>query len=83
MDLIRHMCGQDLERGAGPQGAYFVLVFASEDAERGDYEEVQVCPQCGEDLCDTDCTDLGGVPLYINNQSKWSIERRRARGWST
>jgi hypothetical protein len=80
MELIKHMCGQELERGAGRQGAYFLLVIQPMQ-RRGEYREVQACPNCGEPLCDTECTDLGGTPLSIPNQTEWSKQRRRELGW--
>ena len=80
MQPIRHMCGCQLERGSGRQGAYFMRVLT--DDEHVTLVETKECPKCHDRaLCDTDMTDLAGNPLYIPDQTDESKERRRNRGW--
>jgi len=74
MQMINHLCGQDLERGSGPHGVYLV----AKPSGRVHHIDVQTCPQCGETLCDTDCTDRAGVPLVVDSPTEWSIARRAA-----
>jgi len=76
MQVIRHLCGQPLERCAGPQGSY--LAAKPSGHARVHHVAVQTCPRCGEPLADTDCTDRNGVPLVVDNPSAWSIARRAA-----
>lgn len=75
MQLIQHLCGRELERCSGSQGAYL------DRGEDGQAVIVERCPDCGEALCDTDCTDRRGTPLPVENQTDWSRDRRRSRGW--
>jgi hypothetical protein len=74
---IKHMCGCEIERSNHPIGGYYM--YGDKDGDP--VVATDMCPQCGEVLCDTDCTTLDGEVLFINNQSEWSKERRRDRGW--
>lgn len=76
MQMMNHLCGQELERGTGPHGAY--LAAKPIGHARVHHVEVECCPRCGETLCDTDCTDRSGAPLVVNSPSAWSSERRAA-----
>jgi len=76
MQSVTHICGQPLERGAGPQGLYFQAIPVNETRER--YEDVNSCPRCHEALCDTDLLDSSGSPLAVLNPTAWSINRRAA-----
>ena len=51
MQVIRHLCGQPIERCAGPQGSY--LAAKPSGHARVHHVEVQACPTCGESLCDS------------------------------
>lgn len=78
MRPIIHMCGYALERSDHPQGAFYNMV-----GEQGSRTPVvvQTCPQCGESLCDTESREVSGEPIFIPNQSDWSIQRRKELGW--
>ena len=41
-------------------------------------QELYVCPQCGESLCDTDMRGADGEWLSIYQQTPWSVARRVA-----
>ncbi len=70
---VIHICGKEMLKSSSPHpaGGYYSL----------DLHQIYQCPQCREYLCDTDMTDLSGVPIQVHNQSEWSKQRRRERGW--
>lgn len=76
MHMVRHLCGCELERGAGRQGDYFQRI-AIDDA-RITLQATTACPLCREPLCDTDMSELSGAPLVVDTPSSWSIGRRAA-----
>lgn len=73
---VKHMCGQELER-ASPTTSNQAPNFWV----RGSSGINVTCPRCGVEVCDTECTDMAGVPLPVYNQSEWSKRRRRELGW--
>jgi hypothetical protein len=74
MLFLRHLCGQILERSAGPSGAYYHLIPLRDHASRA--EQVHRCPRCHELLLDTDMRDSTGAPLISNLVSEQSRARQ-------
>jgi hypothetical protein len=74
MLLLRHLCGQILERARGPSSTYYHLISLRNHAGRA--LQVQRCPRCHELLRDTDMLDSTGMPLIINLVSEQSRARR-------
>jgi hypothetical protein len=72
MHILRHLCGQQLERGTN--GVYFHLIPVLDRAMRAD--KVQRCPRCNEWLDDTDMADRAGVPLAVGSLPAWAVARR-------
>jgi hypothetical protein len=76
MHLLRHLCGQLLERATGLHGTYYQLTRGSDAG--GHAVAVELCPGCNEPLFDTDMRDLAGMPLRLDTPTAWSIARRAA-----
>jgi hypothetical protein len=72
MQILMHLCGQQLERGTN--GAYFHLIPVLDRVMRAD--KVQRCPRCNEWLDDTDMADRAGVPLALDSLPPWAVARR-------
>jgi hypothetical protein len=76
MQMLTHLCGQELEHSAGPHGTYFQLIRIGDHG--GHAMAVQSCPRCNELLDDADMLDHTGVPLLLTFPSEPSIARRAA-----
>jgi hypothetical protein len=76
MQLLHHLCGQLLERGAGLHGTYYQLTQVGDAGSRA--LKIERCPRCNEMLSDTDMLNRAGVPLPIEYPPSWSIRRRAA-----
>ena len=63
-----HRCGQELELIPPYVG---VVRFIH------NHRYIDYCPVCGENLCMTDMLDLDGNWLLVDQQSEWSITRRK------
>jgi hypothetical protein len=76
MQMLTHLCGQEVQRGAGLYGPYYQL--AQLDTHGCFATELQRCPRCGELLDDTDMLDRAGLPLVIDTSAEPNIARRAA-----
>ena len=68
---VTHLCGCPIERLYSFESGHPLYTDALN-------QELHVCPQCGESLCDTDMHCADGEWLSIYQQSPWSVERRAA-----
>jgi hypothetical protein len=79
MQILRHLCGQALERqalerGSNLPGTYYHLIPGGAGITRA--VRVERCPRCNEWLDDTDLLEPAGVPLALEHPSERSIARR-------
>ena len=68
---VTHLCGCLIERLYSFESGHPLYTNVLN-------QELHVCPQCGESLCDTDMHCADGEWLSIYQQTPWSLARRAA-----